>query len=165
MTLPDDHSQMTGIGTGIRVLPCGAELQPAPVLTPPTRQPRRKRAASGSVRRAGAPESISSGLSKPAPEPEKPDATRFHRWYRTLVKWLLGYVSLHRWQATSRRLQTCEWLSLGDQRFVAIVRVDDAQYLLGGSSESVSLLAELQPAKEFPSLLLKRECQRAAEDR
>ncbi len=44
-------------------------------------------------------------------------------------------------QLTSRRLRVAETISLGDKRFVSILQVDGAQFLIGGSATSVQLLA------------------------
>ena len=58
--------------------------------------------------------------------------------------------SLWRWverkrtqQVAARRLRVAETLSLGEKRFVSIIKVDGAQYLIGGSATSVQLLAVL----------------------
>ncbi len=47
-----------------------------------------------------------------------------------------------------RRLRVAETLSLGDKRFVAVVQVDHQEFLIGGSSSSVSLLARLPSEQE-----------------
>jgi flagellar biogenesis protein FliO len=52
-----------------------------------------------------------------------------------------------------RRLRVCETLSLGEKRFVAVLRVDDREYLIGGSSASVSLLAALS-SEQRPAELI-----------
>ena len=44
-------------------------------------------------------------------------------------------------------MKVCESVSLGDKRFMAIVRVDGQQYLVGGATNAVSLLAHL-PGQE-----------------
>jgi flagellar biogenesis protein FliO len=52
-----------------------------------------------------------------------------------------------------KRLRVCETLSLGDKRFVAVIQVDEKQFLLGGSHASVSLLAQLEKPAEFATVL------------
>ncbi len=52
-----------------------------------------------------------------------------------------------------RRLRLCESLSLGEKRFVAVIQFDGQQFLLGGGSGSVSLLARLGEAPDFAALL------------
>lgn len=51
--------------------------------------------------------------------------------------------SMRRLQGRGRRLQVAETLQLGEKRFVAILRVDGEQFLIGGSTGGVSLLASL----------------------
>ena len=46
-----------------------------------------------------------------------------------------------------KRLQLCETLSLGERRFVAVVRYREQQFLLGGTGQSIALLAHLPPAE------------------
>jgi len=61
-----------------------------------------------------------------------------------------------------RRLELCETLSLGDKRFVAVVRFEDQHFLIGGAVNSVALLAHIpertgrltsQPDTGFSALL------------
>lgn len=58
-------------------------------------------------------------------------------WLRRHSKGLLA-------RQASRRLRTIETLSLGEKRFISIVEVDGEQFLLGGSSSTVVLLAKLE---------------------
>ncbi len=55
-----------------------------------------------------------------------------------------------------KRLRVCETVPLGDKRFVAVIQVDDQQFLLGGSSTSVSLLAQLEKPADFAKVLSAR---------
>jgi flagellar biogenesis protein FliO len=43
----------------------------------------------------------------------------------------------------SRRLRVCESLSLGERRFLAVIEFDRQEFLVGGSGNSLSLLARL----------------------
>ncbi|MGB7584680.1 MAG: flagellar biosynthetic protein FliO [Terriglobales bacterium] len=52
-----------------------------------------------------------------------------------------------------KRLRVCETVSLGEKRFIAVIQVDGKQFLVGGSSNSVSTLAHLEPPPEFADLL------------
>jgi len=52
-----------------------------------------------------------------------------------------------------KRLRICESVPLGDKRFVAVIQVDDQQFLLGGSVNSISLLAQLEKPAEFAAVL------------
>ena len=53
---------------------------------------------------------------------------------------------MRRLQGRGRRLQIAETVQLGEKRFVAILRVDGEQFLIGGSATGVSLLASLPGA-------------------
>ncbi|MFZ3266965.1 MAG: flagellar biosynthetic protein FliO [Terriglobales bacterium] len=55
-----------------------------------------------------------------------------------------------------RRLRVCETVPLGEKRFVAVIQVDDKQFLVGGALNSVSLLAQLDKPAEFSSVLHSR---------
>ncbi len=57
-----------------------------------------------------------------------------------------------------KRLRVCETVSLGEKRFVAVIQVDGQQFLVGGSSSSVSTLARLEGSREF-SDVLQRQCE------
>jgi len=56
-----------------------------------------------------------------------------------------------------KRLRVCESVSLGEKRFVAVIQVDGEQFLVGGSSSSVSTLAHLERSREF-SDVFERHC-------
>jgi hypothetical protein len=55
-----------------------------------------------------------------------------------------------------KRLRVCETVSLGDKRFIAVIQVDGEQFLVGGSSSSVSTLAHLEPRREFSEVFRSR---------
>jgi hypothetical protein len=55
-----------------------------------------------------------------------------------------------------KRLRVCESVSLGDKRFIAVIQVDGEQFLVGGSSSSVSTLAHLEPRREFSDVFRAR---------
>ena len=42
-----------------------------------------------------------------------------------------------------RRLRVCESLSLGERRFIALIEFDHQEFLVGGSGNSLELLARL----------------------
>lgn len=67
--------------------------------------------------------------------------------------WALGVVKTRQ---TKKRLRLCDTLSLGEKRFIAVVQIDGEQFLVGGSSTSISMLAQLQ-APTFSSVL-KQSC-------
>lgn len=47
---------------------------------------------------------------------------------------------------TVKRMRVVENVSLGDRRFVALVRVDEREFLIGTSAAGVAMLSELKPA-------------------
>lgn len=59
-------------------------------------------------------------------------------------------------QIAAKRLRVSEQVSLGEKRFVAVVEVGRQQFLVGGSSTAVSLLAKLEPEVNFSQVLQKR---------
>jgi hypothetical protein len=50
--------------------------------------------------------------------------------------------------SATKRLRVAETVSLGEKRFVSIVSVEGREYLIGGGSTGVSLLAQLNPAAQ-----------------
>lgn len=50
-----------------------------------------------------------------------------------------------RFQAKPRRLKLQETVQLGDKRFIAILRVDGDEFLLGGGTAGISILGQLHP--------------------
>lgn len=55
-----------------------------------------------------------------------------------------------------RRLRVCETIQLGEKRIVAVIQVDDKQFLVGGAPNSVSLLAQLDKPAGFSNVLQSR---------
>ena len=73
------------------------------------------------------------------------------RHVRRLARSLVDSTSpvsrgMRRLQGHGRRLQIAETVQLGEKRFVAILRVDGEQFLIGGSATGVSLLTSLPGA-------------------
>jgi len=58
-------------------------------------------------------------------------------------------------RATQRRrsLRVVESVGMGEKRFVAIVQVEQARFLVGGGAAGVSLLARLDATPEFSAVL------------
>lgn len=68
--------------------------------------------------------------------------------FTSVVRGLLSETSpvskgMRRLGGRGRRLQVSETVQLGEKRFVAILRVDGEQFLIGGGATGVSLLATL----------------------
>jgi len=68
-------------------------------------------------------------------------------WWNRIVAYLGKY------QAPKKRLRVCESVSLGEKRFLAIVRVDSESFLLGGATGNVAMLAKLSQPDNFTSVL------------
>ena len=51
-------------------------------------------------------------------------------------------------QRLSTRLKVAETVSLGEKRLVSILQVDGAQFLIGGTANSISLLATIEASVE-----------------
>jgi flagellar biogenesis protein FliO len=46
-------------------------------------------------------------------------------------------------------LKVCESIPLGDKRFLAIVQVDQREFLVGGSNQSLVMLAQVSDMPPF----------------
>ncbi len=57
-----------------------------------------------------------------------------------VYQWLLAQRTA---RISSKRLRVVETVSLGDKRFAALLSVDGAEFLIGGSGSSVAMLASL----------------------
>ena len=66
------------------------------------------------------------------------------------TSWVVALKNLWQWvrRALSarkvRRLRVCETLSLGERRFLAVIEFDRQEFLVGGSGNSLELLARLR---------------------
>lgn len=72
---------------------------------------------------------------------------------------LLTRAQTVRCKRKERALHLCETLSLGDRRYLALVRVGEQKFLVGAAGNSISLLTELpsQQQRETTGRLLKDE--------
>jgi len=67
----------------------------------------------------------------------------------TGVAWAVALKNLWQWVRRAvkprkvRRLRVCETLSLGERRFLAVIEFDHQEFLVGGSGNSLELLARL----------------------
>jgi flagellar biogenesis protein FliO len=77
--------------------------------------------------------------------------------------WAAALKNLGQWawravtSRKARRLRVCETLSLGERRFLAIVEFDRQEFLVGGSGNSLELLARLHEGKVIAEPSLPRE--------
>jgi len=78
------------------------------------------------------------------------------------LKWITRQSSSILTRGVDRRLRVAETVSLGEKRFVSILQVDGEQFLVGGSSSNVVLLAKLEPsavgAEAFGDVLSRTNC-------
>ena len=75
--------------------------------------------------------------------------------------WVAALKNIGQWARRAvtarkaRRLRVCETLSLGDRRFLAVIEFDRQEFLVGGSGNSLELLARLHEGtvitEPFPS--------------
>jgi flagellar biogenesis protein FliO len=56
-------------------------------------------------------------------------------------------------RSSCKRLQVAETVSLGEKRFVAVIRVDGREFLIGGGATNVALLTQLDAKQSFDNLL------------
>ncbi len=77
------------------------------------------------------------------------------------IRQLLGVAFRRLWSGIEvrragqrrRALRVLETVGMGEKRFVAIVQVEEARFLIGGGSAGVSLLARLDREREFAAIL------------
>ena len=77
-------------------------------------------------------------------------------YLRGILAALVAQASKIQVRKHKKRLRICESVPLGDKRFLAVIQVDDQQFLLGGSSTSISLLAQLEKPADFAKVLSAR---------
>jgi Flagellar biosynthesis protein, FliO len=88
--------------------------------------------------------SLAVGTVKPAPASARPDLWVSVKQLRVLGSLARTWSWLQSKSAYSstKRLRLAETVSLGEKRFVAIVSVENREYLIGGAPSGVSLLAQ-----------------------
>lgn len=72
-----------------------------------------------------------------------PELGRVGELLRSAWKWVTRHGTGILSRGAVRRLRVSETVSLGEKRFVSILHVDGEQFLVGGSSANVVLLAKL----------------------
>lgn len=78
---------------------------------------------------------------------------RFRFWLRFTRKHLVSTRELLKKPGYVKSLRLREQIALGERRSVAIVECGEETFLIGCSAQSVSLLAKLQPKREFTDFL------------
>jgi hypothetical protein len=86
---------------------------------------------------------------------ERPAESTFRPWLDMAPRGpLSGLARIWSWlhskytKSAGKRLRLSEVVSLGDKRFVALVKVEDREFLVGGAASGVSLLAQLEKTSE-----------------
>ncbi len=79
-------------------------------------------------------------------EPGRTFGATFLQAWKWLTRSSRGVLA----RGVSRRLRVAETVSLGEKRFISILRVDGEQFLVGGSPSNIVLLAKLEEKPEAP---------------
>jgi flagellar biogenesis protein FliO len=82
-------------------------------------------------------------------------ATLLGRAWELLVTAWYGARRFQQSRTAAKRMRLEETISLGPKRFIALVRVDGHQLLIGGGAQEVALLANLGQAEPFGPVLQK----------
>ena len=88
--------------------------------------------------------------SNAASQAASPTGTPWALAFKTLWQWAGRTVKARR----TRRLRVCETLSLGERRFLAVIEFDHQEFLVGGSGNSLELLARLHEGAVIADLSL-----------
>jgi hypothetical protein len=72
-----------------------------------------------------------------------------------LLTRMFGWIRAQSGRSSTKRLQVSATVSLGEKRFVALIQVDELEFLIGGGATNVSLLAQLDKKESFNQLLNK----------
>lgn len=68
----------------------------------------------------------------------------------------MAWMAAQRKARTTRRLRLCETVSFGEKRFAAVLEFESRRFLVGGTANSVTLLADLSDGS-FAAALAARE--------
>lgn len=78
---------------------------------------------------------------------------------------LLGKAREVRCKRKDRAMHLCETLSLGDRRFLALVKIEGQRFLIGAAGSSISLLAEISSPHNSETLTLNVESNAPFDDK
>jgi hypothetical protein len=85
----------------------------------------------------------------PRPEPVlRPEPSAAKRSVHTGLARAWAWLHTKYVQTATKRLRVAETVSLGEKRFVSIVSIEGREFLIGGGTSGVTLLAQLGPAQE-----------------
>ena len=83
------------------------------------------------------------------PRPEKQVARQAPNTLGRAWSWLQTKYTT----TSNKRMRIAETLPLGEKRFVALVTIEGREFLIGGGSSGVSLLAQLDASREPASAI------------
>jgi hypothetical protein len=85
----------------------------------------------------------------PRPEPTaRPEMSAPKRSFQSPVVRAWVWLQAKYVQTATKRLRVAETVSLGEKRFVSIVNVEGREFLIGGGTSGVTLLAQLGPMQQ-----------------
>ena len=164
VAVPTEHSEITLIANvplaPVLVMPEDRPVEPA-ILAANEPSPHQVQEVRDPAAESDVPVHEETITEPPADSPEKPSLLHAFAiqwagiWHILMRTWAWTRQKLKSHQVR-KRLRVCESVSLGDKRFIAVVQVDGEQFLVGGSSSSVSTLAHLEPRREFSDVLRSR---------
>jgi hypothetical protein len=87
-----------------------------------------------------------SGVNESVSAAEAATGRGIARWWNQSRVWARRILGASR--RPERRLRVAETVALGERRFVAVVEFEQARFLVGGTSASLSLLARLSNTED-----------------
>ena len=91
----------------------------------------------------------------PFPTPAVGTSLKTFQNNQGLLTRMFGWIRAQSGRSSTRRLQVAATVSLGEKRFVAVIQVDEVEFLIGGGATNVSLLSQLDKKESFDHLLTK----------
>jgi flagellar biogenesis protein FliO len=71
---------------------------------------------------------------------------------RTGLEWIRSLSQRRIWRRNPRRLRVSETVSLGNRGYLAVVRFEKQEFLVGGTNNSIALIANLSaPVRQAES--------------
>jgi len=134
---------------------------PLPKTTPPPRMlPDEEQTAQPAVSASTMHEPIKAERTKPKaalPFPIPTGKTSFKALQNNqgLLTRTFDWIRTQSGRSSTKRLQVSATVSLGEKRFVAVIQVDEVEFLIGGGATNVSLLSQLDKKESFDHLLTK----------
>ena len=134
---------------------------PLPKTTPPPRMlPDEEQTAQPAVGALTMHEPVKAERTKPKaalPFPIPTGKTSFKALQNNqgLLTRTFDWIRTQSGRSSTKRLQVSATVSLGEKRFVAVIQVDEVEFLIGGGATNVSLLSQLDKKESFDHLLTK----------